>query len=145
MIKVIRLNESHAPCLAEIERKCFSAPWSEDTLRQALNNPGYVFFGVADDDICAYASASIAADECYIANIAVLPEYRRKGYARLLVDKLIEHAKKLQMAFISLEVRASNNAAISLYESSGFEQAGLRKDFYSNPAEDAVIMTKKLK
>jgi len=81
-------------------------------------------------------------DEGYIANIAVFPEHRRKGVAGQLLQVFMNFAEANRLAFLTLEVRASNQAAIALYANRGFEEVGRRKNYYEHPREDAIIMTK---
>ncbi len=129
--------------IALIEKECFSAPWSQDGLISELSNDGAVFLtAVIDGEIAGYMGMHIVLDECYIANVAVKPQFRRQGIA----DKLLSRAEKEAMdkgcAFISLEVRVSNAPAIALYEKRGYVSLGERKNFYSDPTENALIMTK---
>lgn len=88
-----------------------------------------------------YIGAFTVCESCYISNIAVFPQHRRKGIGRLLLRKAAEQARKKGAESISLEVRPSNTAAISLYKSEGYEEVGLRKNFYRDPNEDALILT----
>ena len=88
-----------------------------------------------------YIGMHCDADECYIANVGVLKEYRRMGVGSALVKYASDKAKEMKMSFISLEVRPSNTAAVRIYERFGFERVGLRKNFYSEPKEDGAIMT----
>lgn len=129
--------------IAKIEKECFSTPWSEDSLREELDNEN-AFFLTAKifGEVCGYIGTSIILDECYIANVAVKKEHRRKGIASLLISKAIETAKEKDCSFISLEVRKSNAPAIALYEKFGFSVCGERKNFYTDPDENALIMTK---
>jgi ribosomal-protein-alanine N-acetyltransferase len=125
--------------LVKIENACFSSPWSEESLAESLANPCSRFFiAEADGETAGYLGLQIFSGEGYVTNIAVLPEYRRCGIAKALIGE----ACKVDMDFITLEVRESNLPAISLYEKAGFENMGIRPGFYSNPDENAVIMTK---
>lgn len=130
------------PRLAELERLCFSEPWSEDGLRAELGNETARFL-VAEQNgqVAGYAGMHAVCGEGYIANIAVFPAYRGRGVGRALLQGLIAMARRGQYAFITLEVRAGNRPAISLYESEGFRTVGVRKGFYSHPKEDGLIMT----
>ena len=81
-------------------------------------------------------------DEGYVTNIGVLPDHRKKGIGKALTNQLIDYSVSQKLAFLSLEVRVSNTPAINLYTSLGFKEVGKRKNFYSNPKEDALIMTR---
>ena len=138
--EITQMAEGDIAAVAEIEKCCFSTPWSENSLREELTNPLARFYLLKmDEDIIGYIGAHNISGEVYITNIAVLPEYRGKGYAKKLLMYLCYMSEKENADFISLEVRKSNKAAISLYEKCGFEPVGERKGFYDNPKEDAII------
>ncbi len=143
---VIRpMTESDISFIAETEKECFSQPWSEAAVGQELKNENAVFF-VAEYlcDKVGYMGMHTVLDECYVANVAVVRKYRRRSIGKKLLRYAEERAKERGCSFISLEVRAGNKSAIALYTSEGYEKAGERKNFYSEPKEDALIMTKKL-
>lgn len=144
MIKITPMGEEHIAGIAQLEKECFSQPWSENGLREELSNDSAVFFAAEDDGIIGYMGANFIMDEGYITNIAVTEKRRREGIGTLLLEKMIEEAEKRNLSFLSLEVRVSNQKAISLYEKKGFEKLGVRKNFYEKPVEDAAIMTKYL-
>lgn len=145
MTELAFMDESAVKAVAEIEKACFSEPWSEEGIRAELADKTAVFFVAKHDGkIAGYAGMHNVVGECYIANIAVLPEFRRRGIADALISALIKNARENGGEFISLEVRESNSAAIALYEKTGFEKCGIRKNFYSKPCENAAIMTKVL-
>ncbi len=124
--------------IANIEKVCFSNPWSENSLAESISHPDSLFYIAKVDDITVgYMGLQIFSGEGYVTNVAVLPEYRRQGIAKALIAEAIKN----DMEFITLEVRESNQAAISLYEAFGFIQVGKRPKFYRNPEEDALIMT----
>lgn len=139
MIKVFSNLNVPAKELNEIEKECFSAPWSEESFKNAESTRFYVFF--EDERAVGYVGIYSVLDEGYITNIAVLKKYRKKGIATSLLKELTEKEKNL--SFITLEVRASNAAAIALYEKFNFKQEGVRKAFYSNPREDGLILTRR--
>lgn len=140
------MTENHISALSEIERDCFSKPWSENALKAELSNETSFFFvAEKNETVCGYIGSHIVLDECYIANVAVLPDFRKSGVASALIEALLEKATEKDCLFVSLEVRKSNSAAISLYNKFGFSLCGERKNFYSEPTENAYIMTKKLK
>ncbi len=136
-----KLSESTLDGVAELERLCFSEPWSRTSL-ELLTKEGIGVGMVCscDGNICAYGGMIIAVDEGQITNIATHPSYRRRGYGRAIVEALIKHAKYNGLDSISLEVRESNRAAIELYTALGFKVEGRRKDFYRKPVENALIM-----
>lgn len=129
--------------IIEIEKTCFTADaWSEDDFIYRMNASDWRFINLTLEDegrVAAYITATVVADEMNIDSVAVAPEYRRKGYASALINLAIKQAKA---AVVMLEVRESNTAAISLYQSLGFEKVGLRKNYYERPVENAVLMTK---
>ena len=141
---VVPMEERHLDTLAEIEKACFHAPWSADMLREEL---GKGIFLVAEQDgaVAGYVGCQTVLDEGYITNVAVSPDCRRQGIGRALIAELPERAKRAGLAFVTLEARASNAPAITLYEGAGFRRVGVRKNFYTAPAEDAVLMTLFLK
>ena len=144
-IKIVPMNADHLESLERLERICFSRPWSRKMLAEELENQCAAFL-VAEDavtgDVLGYAGLLVAADEGYITNVAVFPEYRRRGVAAQLLSVFENFARGSHLAFLTLEVRPSNTAAIALYESFGFRQAGRRKNYYDLPKEDALILTK---
>ena len=141
---VVPMEERHLDTLAEIEKACFHTPWSADMLREEL---GKGIFLVAEQDgaVAGYVGCQTVLDEGYITNVAVSPDCRRRGIGRALIAELTERAKRAGLAFVTLEARASNAPAITLYEGAGFRRVGVRKNFYTAPAEDAVLMTLFLK
>ena len=141
---VIPMEERHLAALAEIEKACFHAPWSAAMLREEL---GKGIFLVAEQDGAAvgYVGCQTVLDEGYITNVAVSPDCRRQGIGRVLVGALASHARGQGLTFVTLEARASNAPAIALYEGAGFRRVGVRRNFYTAPTEDAVLMTLYLK
>jgi len=142
--EIVPMDRSHIRQIAALERECFSQPWSEQLLEDALFDPQASFI-VAEDgeegNVLGYAGLHAVLDEGYIDNIAVIPDARRHGVASALLDVFCRFGAA-KLAFLTLEVRASNAAAIGLYEKYGFRQEGLRPDFYQKPKEDALIMTR---
>ena len=143
-LTIARMEEEHIQAVADLETICFSTPWTEDNLRDSLREDTNFFFVALDedDDVIGYVGVSVAADSCFVNNIAVYPACRREGVGTALMKIAIMTADAYGTEFISLEVRESNTAAIALYESLGFEEMGRRKNFYRRPQEDALIMTK---
>lgn len=142
-VKICAMDISHIGAIELIEKECFSAPWTRDGIESELSNKNARFF-VADckGEIAGYLGMHIVLDECYIANIAVREKYRRKGIGNKLLAAGEKKAKEENCAFISLEVRVSNEKAIALYKKRGYNEIGERKNFYSDPVENALIMTK---
>ena len=143
-VRIVPMNADHLDEVAELERICFSTPWSRNMLAEELENACSAFL-VAEDDtgkVAGYAGLQVVLDEGYITNIAVRPECRRQGIAGKLLQVFLDFAEGNHLAFLTLEVRASNYDAIALYGSRGFRSAGRRKNYYEHPREDAVIMTK---
>ena len=137
-ITVVPMNPSHVAALAQLEARCFSEPWSEAALQEELSNPCSRFLvALMDSHVVGYLGCHHIADEGFIANIAVSPSERRQGVARALLCSAIEQGKGLVR--LTLEVRQSNTAAVSLYESLGFTKDGVRPRFYAHPTEDACI------
>ncbi len=128
--------------IAELEKVCFSEPWSETSLRDELTNETARFYVLRDsENLLGYIGANNVCNEVYITNVAVNEKYRGNGYGKILVNHLIKQSELERAFFITLEVRKSNKNAIKLYEKCGFKFIGERKNFYSKPTEDALIYT----
>ena len=142
-VTAVRFSEKHIAEAAELERKYFSEPWSENSLR-LLCTEDYPSFALCSDDgaLLGYLSAAKAPDELQIINVAVREDMRGKGLGRLLMAQADEYCRKNALSSISLEVRESNETAIALYTRCGFFSAGVRKNFYRSPTENAVVMIK---
>jgi ribosomal-protein-alanine N-acetyltransferase len=142
-MEIKKLNSENAPECARIEMECFSHPWSENSVREEIENLLTYCVGAFEGDALAgYAGMHLPSDGAYIDNIAVRPGYRRKGAGKMLLEALIEKASQSGAEFITLEVRPSNTAAFKLYTQLGFKEAGRRKGYYEDPKEDAIILTK---
>jgi len=141
--EIVPMNRGHVDQIAALEKECFSTPWSVTMLEDALYNDAASFIVAEDTDgnVIGYAGLNVVLDEGYINNIAVEEAARRHGVASALLDVYCRFAA-VNLAFLTLEVRKSNAAAIGLYEKYGFQQAGLRKGYYQHPREDALIMTR---
>lgn len=140
--KLTPMTEEHISQIAALERACFSHPWSEDALRAELWNDSAVVIAAEGEDgtVLGYAGLQTVLDEGYINNVAVDPRFRRQGVAGQLVEAFLRFGAA-RLAFLTLEVRASNAPAIALYEKYGFTQVGRRRDYYDDPREDALLMT----
>lgn len=142
-IQIIPMTKEHLPAVAALEKICFPAdPWSEELFQAALDNPGASILLAEGEDgsLLGYAVLSVVLDEGSLDNIAVAPDARRRGVAGALLSVLTGFGRE-NLALLTLEVRASNAPAIALYEKHGFAAVGRRKNYYSAPREDAVLMT----
>ena len=139
--EIKRLSEENSAAVAEIEKLCFSTPWSEATISSEIKSGFSDFFGAfSEEKLAGYIGGRTIAGETEIFNVAVSPEFRRKGIAKALIEKFIETVRKKDTQVIFLEVRSSNLPAIALYEKNGFVFCGLRKNYYTNPTENALLM-----
>lgn len=144
-MKIEKMTSGHLDDVYIIETECFSHPWSKQSLEEELNNETSLFLVAKEEnEVIGYIGMSIVIDEGYIFNVAVRESYRNKGVATALINELVTYGKKNNFSFITLEVRESNLPAISLYSKFGFIKAGERKDYYSNPKENAILLTKYL-
>ena len=142
MITIRRMKPEDVPEVYEIEKSLFSVPWSEASFREVTEKDLYVFFVASDlTRILGFAGMSVVDTEADITNVAVRKEEQRNGIGRALMKVLKAYARDHGIETVFLEVRASNDPAIALYESEGFRQVGQRKDYYESPREDALIYT----
>lgn len=142
-INFFPMEKDDIPEVVKLEKMCFSQPWSEKAFLDAFDG-GNSYFAVAkteDNLTVGYGGMYFASGEGYVYNIAVKKEYRGQKIGQMLVQKLIDYSVSKNLEFLSLEVRESNTAAINLYNKMGFKTLGKRKGFYSDPKEDAFIMT----
>lgn len=146
-IRIVPMNADHLEDLERLERICFSRPWSKRMLGEELENQCAAFLVAEDENgtVLGYAGLLVMLDEGYITNVAVFPEYRRLGVAAKIIDVYMNFAAANDLAFLTLEVRPSNEAAIALYRRFGFEEVGRRKNYYDLPKEDALILTRYFK
>lgn len=144
---ISEMKTEHLNELVELEKICFSQPWSYKSLEEELtNDTAYFYVAVSDDNkVLGYIGLYIVLESCFMTNVAVFPKYRKQGIATALIRRAFLTATSHDTDFISLEVRKSNEGAISLYKSLHFEEMGLRKNYYRNPQEDALIMTRLFK
>ncbi len=135
-----------APVIADLEKLCFSDPWSEKSIASEIDNPlSYWLVAEEQGELVGYVGSQSVLDAADMMNLAVSPAYRRQGIAKALVDVLTSHLLENNVIALLLEVRVSNDAAIALYEKLGFVQVGRRPKYYHNPREDALILRKELK
>jgi len=138
------LTPFDAETVAELEKRCFPLPWSLNSIKAELENPIALYLGMfVEGKLAGYAGMQIIIDEGYITNIAAAPEERRRGIGGRLMTGLMSAAEERGLSFVTLEVRESNTPAQSLYRKHGFVPEGKRKDYYDEPKEDAVIMTRR--
>lgn len=137
------MTQTHLEQVAAIETECFSHPWSKQSLAEEINNDTSFFLAACEKEkVVGYIGMSVVIDEGYIFNVAVSKPFRNRGIASALINELITYSKKNNFSFITLEVRQSNEKARSLYSKFGFIKVGERKNYYSDPVESAILMTK---
>lgn len=139
--------ESDVPAVEEVEKACFSVPWSYESLYHDILENKLAFYIVAEIDgkVCGYVGVWKIFDEGHITNVAIAPEYRRMHIASAMLSVLFDVTGAQGIESYTLEVRAGNQAAIALYEGFAFREAGLRKGYYEDNGEDAIIMWKEKK
>ena len=143
MIEITEMNAVHVPQVAELERICFADPWSEKSVASELENKWALWLvALEENNVVGYIGSQTSIDETDVMNVAVHPDFRRKGIAEKLIEQLVAELKGRGSHALMLEVRASNAPAIALYEKLGFVQVGCRKNYYRNPKEDALILRK---
>ena len=142
-VRIVPMTADHLDAVAALERICFSDPWSRQLLASELDNDLSAFLVALDDEgeVAGYAGLQVVLDEGTVTDIAVRPDCRRRGVASQLLEVFLNFARGNRLAFLTLEVRASNYDAIALYGSRGFRSAGRRKNYYEHPREDALLMT----
>ncbi len=140
--EIFQMSSAHIDGVMQLEQRCFSQPWSRESVEGELTNPLAVYFVAVNSDleVVGYAGMHTVLDEGFITNVAASPEHRRQGVASALIDSLIAVAAEKNLSYITLEVRQSNAGAIELYEKFNFKKVGLRVGYYSHPTEDAVLM-----
>ena len=142
-MNIVPMNEHHVPKIALLEQECFADPWSQQSIASELHNPLSLWLVAQEGQtLLGYVGSQTCLDETDMMNIAVSPASRRQGVARALIEALVSALRQRGSKQLTLEVRASNGPARQLYESLGFLQVGLRKNYYRNPKEDALILRK---
>ena len=137
------MTAAHVSSVAELEKVCFSAPWSENSVASELNNPLALWLvAVENDRLAGYIGSQSVEGEADVMNVAVHPDFRRRGIAEELCRQLVSVLNERDVHSLTLEVRASNAPAIALYEKLGFTLVGRRPNYYRHPKEDALIMRK---
>ena len=138
------IREADPSCLdilVDIEKECFSLPWSRDTLLEMLySRLDTVWIAFLEEEAAGFLDFREIAGEGELMRVAVRPPFRNRGLGRVLLDKMLQKAEKSGTGTIVLEVRRSNDPAIALYTGAGFKQEAVRKDYYDEPVEDALIL-----
>ncbi len=143
MIEYMRMDQTHVSEIAHLETICFSSPWSERSVAAELDNPLSCWIvAIEGGCLAGYVGSQAVLGEADMMNIAVSPEFRRRGVALGLVNALISDLKTADVHSLTLEVRSSNEPAKALYNKLGFQQVGCRPNYYRNPKEDALILRK---
>ena len=138
---ITTMTAAHVAQVAELEKLCFSDPWSEKSVASELKNELSLWIvALEGEKVLGYVGSQTVMGETDMMNIAVHPDYRRRRIAEALVNELVRALKARESHCLTLEVRASNAPAIALYDKMGFMQIGLRKNYYRNPREDALLL-----
>jgi len=139
------MQSAHVPQVAELEKLCFTTPWSENSIAMEVGNDLSLWLvALADDVVVGYIGSQTVCGETDIMNVAVHPRWRQMGIARSLIEMLAHRLPERGSDRMTLEVRASNLPAIRLYEKLDFHEVGRRPNYYHNPKEDALILRKML-
>ena len=139
---LVPLTEALLPRVLELEKLCFSLPWSRDAFLPELADPAcYWLAALLEGEVAGYAGMRTVLDEGYISNIAVSPALRKRGVGMTLVQAMLREGERRRLGFLTLEVRVGNAEARRLYERAGFREVGLRPGYYEKPREDALLMT----
>lgn len=142
-MKIVKMKASHVSQIAELEKICFSDPWSESSVATELENELACWLvALEGENIVGYIGSQTVMGETDMMNVAVHPDFRRRGIAEALISQLVAELKELGSHSLTLEVRASNGAAQKLYEKLDFTIVGKRPRYYHNPREDAYILRK---
>ncbi|HJV16453.1 MAG TPA: ribosomal protein S18-alanine N-acetyltransferase [Bacillales bacterium] len=136
------MKEEDIDQVMEVEHASFTVPWSRDAFYNELTNNQFATYIVLEENnkIIGYSGVWIVIDEAHVTNIAILPDYRGKKLGQIMMSKLIEIAKEKGAKSMTLEVRVSNDPALALYRKFGFQNGGIRKNYYSDNQEDALVM-----
>jgi [ribosomal protein S18]-alanine N-acetyltransferase len=140
------LAEAHLRHVLSIERECFPAPWTEGMFRQEVEETwlSRSFVAIHDGEVAGYIIAWFLRGEVHVLNVAVTAKYQRQGIGRKLMSHVIELGEQSEHQLVTLEVRASNDPAKLLYVTMGFAPVGIRRRYYRDNDEDAIVMVKRL-
>lgn len=142
-IRIVPMEKAHVEKIAELEKLCFSAPWSVNSIASELENPLSLWLvALKGDTLLGYIGSQTVLDEGDMMNVAVFPEARRQGVGQMLVTTLVESLKEKAVRSLTLEVRVSNESAKAMYHKLGFLEVGRRPKYYFDPREDALILRK---
>ena len=142
-MEIVKMTMEHAPQVAELEAVCFSDPWSLNSISSEVTNAlSYWLVALDGERVAGYIGSQSVLGEADMMNLAVSPDHRRQGIGQQLVERLICDLKERGTRILVLEVRASNERAINLYQKLGFVQVGRRPNYYYKPREDALILRK---
>ena len=140
---ITNMRQEHVAQVAALEKLCFRDPWSENSVASELNNPLSLWLVAMDEErVAGYVGSQTVMEESDMMNVAVHPDYRKQGIATALIVGLVEELRKRGSHCLTLEVRAYNEMAISVYRKLDFQEVGRRKNYYRNPREDALILRK---
>ena len=140
---IVSMTSAHVVQIAELEKRCFNDPWSENSIASELNNRLSCWLVALEGDVViGYVGSQTVLGETDMMNIAVHPDYRNQGVAKNLIQTLMDTLSGQGSHSLMLEVRQSNEPAKNLYASLGFETVGIRKNYYRNPKENALILRK---
>ena len=142
-MEIRKMTAREVPQVAELEKICFSQPWSEKSVAGELDNPQALWLVAMEGDrLAGYVGSQTVMDETDMMNLAVAPQFRRQGVGKALVNALVASLKELGSRCLTLEVRDSNGPARALYAKLGFAEVGRRRGYYRDPREDALILRK---
>ncbi|MGN1385331.1 MAG: ribosomal protein S18-alanine N-acetyltransferase [Bacillus sp. (in: firmicutes)] len=141
-VSIRLMEEQDLDAIMEVETQCFTLPWSREAFYNELHQNRFAHYLVLEEDgkVIGYCGAWLVVDEAHITNIAVLPAYQGKGFGEVLLSSMIAECKERAIERMTLEVRASNHVAQGLYKKLGFAEGAIRKNYYSDNQEDAIVM-----
>lgn len=143
--RIVRMAKEHIDGVYEVESLSFAIPWSKNSFIQELKNPlAYYLVILSGDQVAAFGGFWKVLDEAHVNNIAVHPDFRGKHLGDMIVEAMTKLAAQIEIREMTLEVRASNTPAKNLYSKYGFKMLGVRKEYYLDNKEDALLMFKKI-
>lgn len=141
-VSIRMLEDRDLDAIMEVETQCFTVPWSREAFYNELHQNRFAHYLVLEEDekVIGYCGAWLVVDEAHITNIAVLPDYQGNGYGEVLLTSMIDECRIRAIERMTLEVRESNYVAQGLYKKLGFAEGAIRKNYYSDNQEDAIVM-----